>query len=198
MGIRMNQTMIIKPILLRSCCLLFSFGILFIQHDVFSQEPFVSTANNSNSVVEQPARLVPTILFESIVIFDENDLIPLLPNIYQIGNFKYELTPGALSAFYLPQSASGERIYKLVQEQGIDGYKISDGSMLIEYMEGTDTAAIANDFSLELILDFPSVRTASFQASTFSGLNELMSTLTEDDRINLVSLDLIDPSIGPR
>ena len=129
---------------------------------------------------------------------DENDLIPLLPNIYQIGNFKYELTPGALSAFYLPQSASGERIYKLVQEQGIDGYKISDGSMLIEYMEGTDTAAIANDFSLELILDFPSVRTASFQASTFSGLNELMSTLTEDDRINLVSLDLIDPSIGPR
>ena len=70
--------------------------------------------------------------------------------------------------------------------------------MLIEYLEGTDTAAIANDFSLELILDFPSVRTASFQASTFSGLNELMSTLTEDDRINLVSLDLIDPSIGPR
>jgi hypothetical protein len=85
-----------------------------------------------------------------------------------------------------------------VQEPGTDGFKVSDGSMLIEYVEGTDTAAIALDYGLELIRDFPSVRTASFQAASFSELSELMETLMNDERISFVSLDLIDPSIGPR
>ena len=171
---------------------------LFLQENLLAQEPFASTANNSNSVVEETIRQMPTVLFRSVVVLDENNFIPLLPDIYRLGNFKYELTPGALSLFYTTQSIAEGRVYKLVQEPGTDGLKVSDGSMLIEYVEGTDTAAIARDYGLELIRDFPSVRTASFQAASFSELSELMETLMDDERISFVSLDLIDPSIGPR
>jgi hypothetical protein len=98
----------------------------------------------------------------------------------------------------MTQSMSERSVYKLVQEPDTDSFKVSDGSMLIEYVEGTDTAAIARDYGLKLTRDFPSVRTASFQAARFSGLSELMETLMNDERISFVSLDLIDPSIGPR
>jgi len=172
--------------------------ILLPQEYLLAQEPFVSTANNSNSVVEETVRQMPTVLLQSAVVLDESNLIPLLPDIYRLGNFKYELIPGALSSFYMTQSMSERSVYKLVQEPDTDSFKVSDGSMLIEYVEGTDTAAIARDYGLKLTRDFPSVRTASFQAARFSGLSELMETLMNDERISFVSLDLIDPSIGPR
>jgi hypothetical protein len=172
--------------------------ILFSQEYLLAQEPFVSTANNSNPVVEETVRQMPTVLLQSVVVLDENNLIPLFPDIYRLGNFKYELTPGALSSFYMTHSMSERPVYKLVQEPDTDSFKVSDGSMLIEYVEGTDTEAIARDYGLELIRDFPSVRAASFQAASFSELSELMETLMNDERINFVSLDLIDPSIGPR
>ena len=153
---------------------------------------------NISSPVEETFRQIPVVLFESVVVLDEKNLIPLLPGIRRLGNFKYELTPGELSLFYTTQSLTAGRIYKLVREPDADSFKVSDGSMLIEYVDGADTAVIARDYGLELILDFPSIRTASFRPANFSKLSETMEVLMDDERINLVSLDLIDPSIGPR
>ncbi|MBH98818.1 MAG: hypothetical protein CMM56_10275 [Rhodospirillaceae bacterium] len=190
--------MIIKSASTNLFFLLCVFGVFSFQERVLSQEPFVPTENNTDSQTDQSIYQLPIIILQSVVIRDRDNLIPLLPDIKQLGDFKYELMPGSLSSFYLTQARSEEPTYKLVQELNSDAYKISDGSLLIEYVDGVSTAVIANDYTLKLILDFPSVRTASFQSENFSGLAELVLALMHDERINSVTLDLIDPSVGPR
>ena len=114
MNIKMTSyRAVFSPLLFPSC---------FLQKNSLAQELFVPTVNNSNSVAEVTFRQIPTILFESVVVLDENNLIPLLPGIYRLGNFKYEFTPGALSSFYTTESLTAGRIYKLVRELDTDGF----------------------------------------------------------------------------
>ena len=72
---------------------------------------------------------------------------------------------------------------------------ISNGSFIIRFNKNIDKNKFLEDYNIEKSTDFPNF--TSYKAKTFYRINDLLDDISKDERVDIVELDLIDPSIRP-
>ena len=72
---------------------------------------------------------------------------------------------------------------------------ISNGAFIIRFNKNVDKNKFLQDYDIEKRTDFPDF--TSYKAKTFYKINELLDDIFQDERVDTVELDLIDPTIRP-
>ncbi len=179
---------------------IFALAIILISPVSFSdgliKNEFAIKKDISGDMLERQTN--PKILIDSVVIKNKSNLIKSVPGITRIGDFVYEKTPDKLKEFLLDnqgQSAkfsSFESNFRLVEIPGKNNL-ITDGSFIVFFKNSLDKAQFNLDYNLDPRLEMPTA--TSYKSDNFETLQAFINTLEDDERVESVELDLIDPYI---
>ena len=144
---------------------------------------------------EKPIPPDPVIFYNSTVI-KNSDLNDNFSDYKQLGDYSYEVEKGKLSLIANNFPINKNKL-KLVES--VDGqYKISDGSVMIEFNEIPNFLNFSSEYNLIFLYDFSTIKRASFRTNNFLELENLITLLRSDQRVKTVSLSTINPSIKPQ
>jgi len=168
----------------------------FITGDQIKNE-FASQLPSSDQ--EYSRNVSPEIILDSVVIDNRNKNITSLSGVKSIGHFLYEVKPNQLANFIDKQARSDSNIiskkesnFRLVSLPGKD-FLISDGSFVVFFKDPSDKQQFNTDYQLQPKYEMPDAN--SYKTDDFKSLSALLDILKNDERVQLVELDLIDPYI---
>ena len=148
---------------------------------------------------EYSRNVLPEIILDSVVIDNRNKNITSLSGVKSIGHFLYEVKPNQLANFIEKQARLDSNIiskkelnFRLVSLPGKD-FLISDGSFIVYFKDPSDKQQFNSDYQLQPKYEMPNANT--YKTNNFKTLPALMDILKNDERVQLVELDLIDPYI---
>ena len=85
----------------------------------------------------------------------------------------------------------------LIKFANIDTYMIVDGTFIVGFKSYRDPYIFADKHGVEVISAFPVIGSASFRNEDLTTLYDVMDDIGNDTNVNSVTLDYIDPRIGP-
>ena len=165
-----------------------------ISDDAFKNE-FATKGVISNEIVERKKDI--QILEDSIVIRNTNPLFENISGVPGVGNFIFEKIPNKLKYILNNKTQSTEvSIYesgfRLVEIPGKSNL-ITDGSFVVFFKNSEDKQQFNLDYNL--LPKYEMSNASTYKSDNFKTLQTLLDMLENDERVQLVELDLIDPYI---
>ena len=156
---------------------------------------FATSSNKSNLILERKNEI--TILQDSVVIMSKATLLNDIPDVTRVGSFIFEETPNKLinmlnNKTQSINNASYETGFRLVEVTGKNNL-ITDGSFVVYFKDPSDKQKFNSDYQLQPKYEMPNANT--YKTNDFKALPALMDILKNDQRVQLVELDLINPYI---
>ena len=156
---------------------------------------FATSSNKSNLILERKNEI--TILQDSVVIMSKATLLNDIPDVTRVGSFIFEETPNKLinilnNKTQSINNTSYETGFRLVEVTGKNNL-ITDGSFVVYFKDPSDKQKFNSDYQLQPKYEMPNANT--YKTNNFKTLPALMDILKNDERVQLVELDLIDPYI---
>lgn len=179
--------------------LIFFTTVIFFSPEVLTEDElkneFATSSNKSNLILERKNEI--TILQDSVVIMSKATLLNDIPDVTRVGSFIFEETPNKLinmlnNKTQSIDNASYETGFRLVEVLGKNNL-ITDGSFVVYFKDPSDKQQFNSDYQLQAKYEMPNANT--YKTNDFKTLPALMDTLKNDQRVQLVELDLIDPYI---
>lgn len=173
--------------------------VIFFSPEVLTEDElkneFATSSNKSNLILERKNEI--TILQDSVVIMSKATLLNDIPDVTRVGSFIFEETPNKLinmlnNKTQSIDNASYETGFRLVEVLGKNNL-ITDGSFVVYFKDPSDKQQFNSDYQLQPKYEMPNANT--YKTNDFKTLPALMDTLKNDQRVQLVELDLIDPYI---
>ena len=180
--------------------LIFFTTVIFFSPEVLTEDElkneFATSSNKSNLILERKNEI--TILQDSVVIMSKATLLNDIPDVTRVGSFIFEETPNKLinmlnNKTQSIDNASYETGFRLVEVLGKNNL-ITDGSFVVYFKDPSDKQQFNSDYQLQAKYEMPNANT--YKTNDFKTLPALMDTLKNDQRVQLVELDLIDPYIA--
>jgi hypothetical protein len=140
----------------------------------------------------------PKILIDSVVIKNKSNLFKSVPGATRIGDFVYGKNPDKLKEFLLDNQAQStkssvfESSFRLVEIPGKNNL-ITDGSFIVFFKNSLDKEQFNLDYNLVPRYEMPAA--ISYKSDNFETLQAFINTLEDDERVESIELDLIDPYI---
>lgn len=128
------------------------------------------------------------IILASSVAEDPNDQIVTSNAVVALGDFKYSLD-GSLN---IPsgQSSAGSPVMKVVKDSITGRIGLTNGQLIIEYVEGENGAYLASDYGLAIVSQLSSINRVVVQLVDFGEYKQLQTTLGLDTRVISTELDV--------
>ena len=173
--------------------------VIFFSPEVLTEDElkneFATSSNKSNLILERKNEI--TILQDSVVIMSKATLLNDIPDVTRVGSFIFEETPNKLinilnNKTQSINNASYETGFRLVEVTGKNNL-ITDGSFVVYFKDPSDKQKFNSDYQLQPKYEMPNANT--YKTNNFKTLPALMDILKNDERVQLVELDLIDPYI---
>lgn len=180
--------------------LIFFTTVIFFSHEVLSNDEIknesVVKSNTSNQTLKRENEI--KILQDSVVIINTNPLFKDISGVPKVGNFIFEKSPNKLKDILDNQSQSIDIVnyetgFRLVEIPGKSNL-ITDGSFVVYFKDPSDKQQFNSDYKLLPKYEMPNANT--YKTNDFKTLSILIDILKNDERVQLVELDLIDPYIG--
>lgn len=173
-----------------------------INPEIFDSLPKKVTTNNSvedaaikNITISNNAHF--EVIKQSIVIYDGDNSIPSSPNIFKLGDYKYEIYSNMQKPLLTHTTLNKRKDLKLAFIPGTTIYKISDGSIMVGYKDSLDILEFVSNNKLVLKYHFPEINTLILSSNNFETLNNLLIKLRQNPLVISARLNLLDPSIRP-
>ena len=173
--------------------------VIFFSPEVLTEDElkneFATSSNKSNLILERKNEI--TILQDSVVIMSKATLLNDIPDVTRVGSFIFEETPNKLinilnNKTQSINNTSYETGFRLVEVTGKNNL-ITDGSFVVYFKDPSDKQKFNSDYQLQPKYEMPNANT--YKTNNFKTLPALMDILKNDERVQLVELDLIDPYI---
>lgn len=180
--------------------LIFFTTVIFFSPEVLSNDEIKNesaiNSNTINSTLKRENEI--KILQDSVVIVNSNPLFKDISGVPKVGNFIFEKTPIKLKDVLINKNqsidiANYETGFRLVEIPGKSNL-ITDGSFVVYFKDSSDKQQFNSDYQLQPKYEMPNANT--YKTDDFKTLPALMDILKNDERVQLVELDLIDPYIG--
>lgn len=173
--------------------------VIFFSSEVLTDDElrneFAISSSKSNLILERKDEI--KILQDSVVIMTKTSLLNDIPDVTRVGSFIFEETPNKLINILNNKTQSididnYETGFRLVEIPGKNNL-ITDGSFVVYFKDPSDKQQFNSDYQLQPKYEMPNVNT--YKTNNFKTLPALMNILKNDERVQLVELDLIDPYI---
>jgi hypothetical protein len=173
--------------------------VIFFSPEVLTEDElkneFATSSSKSNSILKRKNEI--TILQDSVVIMSKATLLNDIPDVTRVGSFIFEETPNKLinilnNKTQSINNASYETGFRLVEVTGKNNL-ITDGSFVVYFKDPSDKQKFNSDYQLQPKYEMRNANT--YKTNDFKALPALMDILKNDQRVQLVELDLINPYI---
>jgi hypothetical protein len=173
--------------------------VIFFSPEVLSDDElkheYATNSNKSNSILERKNEI--KILQDSVVITNSNPILNDIPGVPRVGNFIFEKIPNKLKYILNNKTQSTEvSIYesgfRLVEIPGKSNL-ITDGSFVVFFKNSEDKQQFNLDYNL--LPKYEMSNASTYKSDNFKTLQTLLDMLENDERVQLIELDLIDPYI---
>ena len=173
--------------------------VIFFSPEVLSDDElkhkYATNSNKRNSILERKNEI--KILQDSVVITNSNPLFKDISGVPKVGNFIFEKSPNKLKDILNNKNQSVDIVnyetgFRLVEIPGKSNL-ITDGSFVVYFKDPSDKQQFNSDYQLQPKYEMPNANT--YKTNNFKTLPALMNILKNDERVQLVELDLIDPYI---
>ena len=173
--------------------------VIFFSPEVLTDDElrneFAISSSKSNLILERKDEI--KILQDSVVIMTKTSLLNDIPDVTRVGSFIFEETPNKLINILNNKTQSididnYETGFRLVEIPGKNNL-ITDGSFVVYFKDPSDKQQFNSDYQLQPKYEMPNANT--YKTNNFKTLPALMNILKNDERVQLVELDLIDPYI---
>jgi hypothetical protein len=174
--------------------------VIFFSPEVLSDDElkheYATNSNKSNSILERKNEI--KILQDSVVITNSNPLLLNdIPGAPRVGNFIFEKTPNKLKDILKNKTQSTEASiyesgFRLVEIPGKSNL-ITDGSFVVFFKNSEDKQQFNLDYNL--LPKYEMSNASTYKSDNFKTLQTLLDMLENDERVQLIELDLIDPYI---
>ena len=156
---------------------------------------FATSSNKSNLILARKDEI--KILQDSVIIMRKTSLLNDIPDVTRVGSFIFEETPNKLINILNNKTqsfaiANYETGFRLVQIPGKNNL-ITDGSFVVYFKDPSDKQQFNSDYQLQPKYEMLNANT--YKTNNFKTLPALIDLLKNDERVQLVELDLIDPYI---
>jgi hypothetical protein len=174
--------------------------VIFFSPEVLSDDElkheYATNSNKSNSILERKNEI--KILQDSVVITNSNPLFKDISGVPKVGNFIFEKSPNKLKDILNNKNQSVDIVnyetgFRLVEIPGKSNL-ITDGSFVVYFKDPSDKQQFNSDYKLLPKYEMPNANT--YKTIDFKALSTLIDILKNDERVQFVELDLIDPYIG--
>ena len=174
--------------------------VIFFSPEVLSDDELknerATNSNKSNSILERKNEI--KILQDSVVITNSNPLFKDISGVPKVGNFIFEKSPNKLKDILNNKNQSVDIVnyetgFSLVEIPGKSNL-ITDGSFVVYFKDPSDKQQFNSDYKLLPKYEMPNANT--YKTIDFKALSTLIDILKNDERVQFVELDLIDPYIG--
>lgn len=179
--------------------LIFFTTVIFFSHGVLSNDEIKNESavksNTSYQTIKRENEI--KILQNSVVIINTNPLFKDISGVPKVGNFIFEKSPNKLKDILNNKNQSVDIVnyetgFRLVEIPGKSNL-ITDGSFVVYFKDPSDKQQFNSDYQLQPKYEMPNANT--YKTNNFKTLPALMDILKNDERVQLVELDLIDPYI---
>ena len=156
-------------------------------------------ADESLTISDEYKKLnVPEVMVNSIVLRAsqiERNTFEFKP----LGKYIYRIESDDVNRMlFLEQQNIKESSLRLVRLSKAGKYAVTDGSIIISYIESQPIFELVNELGLEVVSHLPRVNVISVKTSNFNELNELLEDLQNNINVRQAYLDIDRQELQPR
>ena len=122
-----------------------------------------------------------------------------IPEFKSLGKYIYRIESDDVNKnLFFEQQNIKENSLRLVRFGKTERYAVTDGSIIISYIESQLIFELVNELNLEVISHLPRINVITVKTSDFNGINELVETLQNNVNVKQAYIDIYRQELKPR